>query len=275
MRKLILFLVRYNTAILFLLLQVTALSIIFNTQIYQSSAFYSLNAEWSGRVMSVYKNIDNYLNLAEINESLARENANLRSANKDAYFSLVAKKDTIIDSLFTQQYSYIEARVINSSFTKHNNYITINKGSRHGIKPDMAVTSASGVIGVVKKVSPHFASVLPLVHSRSLLSASFKNNKHFGSLSWDGKNHRTAQLSDIPREAEFVVGDTLVTDSRSLAFPSNLFLGTVKDFTLNQEDQTYSINLNLGVDFSFLDFVYVIDNVLKIEQQNLEQEIAE
>lgn len=271
MRKLILFLVRYNTAILFLLLQAVSLVLIFRSLSYQRSEVFAINAEWSGRSIEAYNNIDDYLNLSSINKNLARENAALKTANKSSYFSLVARRDTVIDSLYELQYAYTEARVINSSFRKRNNYITINKGSLHGIRADMAVTSSLGVIGIVKDVSPHFSSVVPLIHSRSLIGAGFKKINHFGSMSWNGQDYRFAQISDVPREAKFVIGDTIVSDTRSISFPGNLLIGTVAGFELNPEDQTYKIEVELSVDFAALNFVYVIDNFFKLEQEELEK----
>jgi len=236
---------------------------------------FTLNAEWSGKTIELYNNIDDYINLSRINKNLARENANLKSANKDSYFSLTSRKDTIVDTLYQLQYSYIEARVINSSFGKRNNYITLNKGSVHGIKPDMAVTCIDGVIGIVKDVSKHYSTVVPLIHGRSLLSVGFNNSSYFGSMSWDGKDFRHAQISDVPREAPLSVGDTIVSDTRSLALPGNLVVGTIESFELDPEDQTYNLEVRLSVNFSALDFVYVIDNLLKVEQMQLESQNEE
>ena len=272
MRKLILFLVRYNTAFLFVILQAAALLFIYRTQSYQRSTMFALNAEWSGKVLSAYNNIDDYLNLAKINKKLAAENALLKSVNKAAYFSLTVDRDTVVDTLYSQQYTYINARVINSSFRKRNNYITLNKGKLHGVKPDMAVASTEGVIGVVKDVSPHFCSVIPIIHGQSMISGSFKKTNHFGTITWNGHNYREAQMQDVPREAKIQVGDSIVSNTVSVAFPPNLLIGTVAGFELNPEDQTYDIHINLANDFSSLDFVYIIDNLLKDERVKLESE---
>ena len=270
MRKLILFLVRYNTAILFLLLQVLAFFVIYQTRSFQRSSMYALNAEWSGKTIAMYNRVDDYMNLALINKNLARENANLKSANKNAYFSLVERRDTIIDSLYSLRYTYVEARVINSSINKRNNYITLNRGSLHGLKPDMAVSSPNGAVGIIKDVSRHFATVIPLIHSRSLLGVGFLNSRYSGSMSWDGNNYRFAQITDVPREAQFKIGDTIVSDTRSLSLPGNLMVGTIESFELDPENQTYNMEVRLSVDFASLDFVYVIDNLLRDEQLKLE-----
>ncbi len=275
MRKLILFLVRYNTAFLFIALQVVAFGLIYNNVSYQRTTLNAMNAEWSGWILTSYNNIDDYLNLSRINKSLANENASLHESSKSSYFSLTTRRDSIIDTLYQQQYTFLSARVINSSFRKRNNYITLNKGSKHGVKTDMAVVSASGVVGVVNEVSSHFASVIPLIHSRSLISVGFEESSHFGTLSWDGHDYRFAQLNDVPREAQIAKGQPILSNTRSLAFPSNMVVGQIEDLLLDPEEQTYKIKVKLAVDFAALDFVYLIDNLMKDEQQQLEENQAE
>jgi len=275
MRKLISFLVRYFTVILFLGLQALAFYLIYRSQPYQHSTLYALQAEWSGYILETYDNISNYFKLGQINHNLALENATLRSANKNAYFSIYSQKDTVRDTLYRQQYSYLEAQVVNSSHTKQNNYITLNKGKVHGVKPDMGVLSTNGIIGVVKDVSAHYCTVIPIIHSKSLLSVDFKRNPFFGTLSWDGKNYRMAQLSDIPREAKFTIGDTIVSSQRSLAFPPGIPVGIVEDYKQNPEDLSFLVSVRLAENFAALDYVYIIDNMMRLERETLEAQIIE
>lgn len=275
MRKLISFLVRYFTVILFLLLQSLAFLLIFKAQPYQRSAFYSGTAQISGLALSSANNIENYLKLGYINQSLAQQNAALLSAQKTSYFTVYTPDSSKTDTIFRQQYTYIAAEVINSSHTKRNNYITINRGKKHGIQPDMAVISDQGAVGVVKDVSNYFATVIPIIHSKSLLSVDFKSNPYFGTLSWNGKDYRLAQLSDVPREAKFSKGDTIVSSTRSLAFPKGIPVGYVKGFEENPEDLTYQISVKLAQDFAAMHYVYVVKDFLKAERVELENQTTE
>ena len=70
---------------------------------------------------------------------------------------LKEKHDTLIDTLYKQRYIYFSARVINNSVNKLYNYITLNKGSLDGVKPDMAVITHKGIVGFVME----FPSTLP------------------------------------------------------------------------------------------------------------------
>lgn len=275
MRKLISFLVRYFTVITLLLLQAAAFVLIYKALPYQRSTLYSVNAEWSGRALKAYNSIEDYLNLARINKNLAAENAALRSANKEAYFSLIALKNNVVDTLYDRQYTYTEARVINNSYQKQNNYITLNRGLAHGIKPGQAVISPKGVIGIIKDASKHYSTVIPIIHSKSLVSVKFKNTPFFGPLSWNGKNHRQAQMHDVPREAPIQIGDTIVSSTRSHAYPPGLLVGIVESFKQNPEDLSYEISVQLTVDFASIDFVYVVENLLISELETLEQELEE
>ena len=103
--------------------------------------------------MEAYHNAQEFANLKRTNQILAEENARLRTVSKNSYFSLYDVRDTIIDTLYTQQYQYIPAKVVNSTYTYLNNHITLNKGRKHGIEKGMGVINAEGVIGKVKDVS--------------------------------------------------------------------------------------------------------------------------
>ena len=117
-----------------------------------------------------------------------------------------------------------------------------------GLKPDMAVSSPNGAVGIIKDVSRHFATVIPLIHSRSLLGVGFLNSRYSGSMSWDGKNYRFAQITDVPREAQFKIGDTIKIHDKD--FPLEAVIEDIGAFQLhlrldNGNLVTYPNNLML------------------------------
>lgn len=271
MQYLLQFFWRRRVLFLFILLQIVALTLVVQANTYHRSAMASSSNAVSGTILENYRAVLDFVNLRETNRNLAAENASLRAAMKSSYFSLYADRDSVVDTLFTQQYSYIDAQVINSSIHKRNNYITINRGSVHGVARDMGVISSKGVVGIVTDVSDHFASVIPLIHGRTRLSGKFLNSAFFGSVSWPASlNYQYVQLSDIPRQAAFAEGDTVVTDTRSGLYPTGVPIGIVDTFYIEPQDQFYEVELELTADFSALDHVYVVINMLKGEQDELE-----
>ena len=74
-------------------------------------------------------------------------------------------------------YEYIPAQVVNNSTTQANNYIIINKGAVDGIKRDLSVISSDGIVGVVTDVSRHYASIMSLLHSKSVVGVRIKESQ--------------------------------------------------------------------------------------------------
>jgi rod shape-determining protein MreC len=94
--------------------------------------------------------------------------------------------------------------------------------------------------------------------------------KHFGSVVWEGGNHRMATMVDVARQARVKKGDRVQTDTRSALFPSGIPIGKVRGFTLDPASQSYILDVELAVDFAALQTVYVVQSLVKREQRALE-----
>jgi rod shape-determining protein MreC len=275
MKKLFLLLWRNNFTILFLFLwSISIYLVVANNRFQQVYVFNSANSAVASIMVSVNYFTD-YLHLKETNESLARENAELKGRLASNFYSLSSSDSTIKDSSYVQQYTYTTARVVNSSVNRRNNYLTLDKGRIHGIQTDMGVISSDGVVGIVKDVSEHYCTVMSLLHKNSKVSARFIGTNYFGSVVWDGESSREADLLEIPKHVRFKKGDTLVTTVFSTVFPEGVRVGTVSGFELKSEANFYQIDLKLSTDFAKLSHVYIVKNLLKDEQQKLEEKTTE
>ncbi|MBI9062976.1 MAG: rod shape-determining protein MreC [Marinilabiliaceae bacterium] len=275
MRNFIRFLLKHHFVLLFLIIEIVSLVLVLNYNDYQRSVFLSSSNRLTGGFYNRYSNAREYLMLREINEDLAQENAYLRGqlpesfrASKD-YFNLV------FDSLSQQQYIYRAARVINNSVNKHFNYITLNKGRRHGIEEEMGVISSKGVVGIVNNVSENYATVISILNTRLKISAKLEETGYFGALEWEGKTFDQAILNEIPRHATVNVGDLVETSGYSAIFPEGILIGTVQEVGNNEGESFYNIKVKLSVDFKDLAFVEVIGNAMREEQVVLEKETAD
>ena len=252
-----------------LLLSLSFYLIILNNNFQQVSIFNSTN-KISASILEAVNYVKEYINLKENNASLARENARLKSQLPDASYENGILHTVVADSSRFQQYSYITARVINNSINRRNNFITLDKGSLQGVKKDMGVISSFGVVGIVKDVSLHYCTVMSLLHKNTRISTKFKNSNYFGSLVWEGTDVKEATLLEIAKHVKFQVGDTLLTTVYSSIFPEGVMVGVVKDFELRPGDNFYHINVKLSTNFANLSHVYIVDNLLKKEQWELE-----
>lgn len=271
MRSLFLFLWRYNFFLLFLVMETFSIFLIVrNSNFHHASYINSTNAT-AAKINGTVSAITEYINLAKANEALSRENAALHSLLPGSFYIDSVLKQLVTDTLHKQQYTFVTAKVINNSVNRRNNYLTLNKGSLQGIKPEMGVVCAQGIVGIVKDTGAHFSSVLSLLHKDTRISAMVKKNGYIGSLVWDGFDFRRAVLKDIALHVKLAMGDTIVTSAFSSIFPEGIMIGVVENFETKEGDKFYTIDVRLSTDFSNLSSVYIVENLMKGEQQLLEE----
>jgi rod shape-determining protein MreC len=273
MRNLFKFIIRYHVTLLFIVIESLSLFLTIQTNSFQRASFINSSTEISGNIYSWFSSITEYISVKEDNEKLAKENLELRKLLKSNYINNVLTLKTINDSIYKLKYDYFTAKVVNNSVIHQNNYLTLNKGYNQGVRKDMAVINPQGIVGIIKDVSQNFSIVIPAININAHISAKIKKWGCFGTISWDGKDYRKAQLNEIPFNIKLIKGDTLVTSGYSSMFPEGIMVGTVSDFDLNDGKDFYNININLSTDFMSLNHVYIISNIYKEEQAKLENVI--
>lgn len=177
MKEIIKLILKYHFTIIFILLEVLSFSLIVLHNNYQRTVFSGYTASFFGTISSVVTRVDDYFYLKVTNEKLVAENTELRNEiEKLKLLNRISNADTLwapTDSADVD-YVYKTAEMINSSFNKTKNYIVIDKGATEGIKPEMAVCSSEGVVGIIEKVSNRYARVLPLINTNLRISAKIK-----------------------------------------------------------------------------------------------------
>lgn len=271
MKNIFVFIWRNHFVFLFLVLQSFSFYLLVQTNNYQRASFINSANAVSGNMLSIYNGIRDYFYLKRTNEQLAAENAELKKQSANAYFRYDVQVFNVNDTVYRQQYIYRAAKVVNNTVNKRVNFLTLNRGNLHGIEKDMAVVTPDGVVGIVKDVSENFSTVISMLNINSKISAQVKSNNYFGSIVWNGDNASEVDLVDIPSHVRLLKGDTVVTTSFSTIFPEGIIIGTIIDFHLRDGENFYSVKVKPGVDFRNVTNVYVIGNLLKNEQQKLEE----
>jgi rod shape-determining protein MreC len=271
MRNLILFIWKYYFYFTFFLLEIFCFYLVINNNYYQRASFISSSNSVAANILGAQKSIENYFDLKKQNEILTKENALLRTHSFVSFSKTVNDLFVVNDTVYRQKYTYTSCKVVNNSTNRRNNFLTLNKGSNHGIEHDMAVITSTGVVGIVKDVSPNFCTVMSLLHSKTVISSKIKRNGFFGPLSWDGESANYATLNDIPTHVHLAKGDTIVTSAYSLSFPENIMVGTIESYERKPDEFFYTVKIKLSTDFKKLSFVYVVNNIQKEEQKELEE----
>lgn len=264
MQNLLLFIRKHWFVVLFLLLEIGSLILVANSYSYHGSIAFNTVNDLSGGVFSTFSNISDYLDLKEANQGLLEKNAILLNEQQSSFLisdTGFVYKDTL--------YKYIPAHLVSISVNHPSNYMMINKGSLHGVKKEMGVISNKGVAGIVIGVSKHYSLVMSLLHHNARISGRIKKNNILVNIIWDTDDYRFGNIQDVPSHVELKNGDTIVTSGKSMIFPEGILIGYVESSTENSKVDFKKGILRFATDFKSLQDVYVIENLMKEEQQNL------
>ncbi|MBL7801297.1 MAG: rod shape-determining protein MreC [Chitinophagales bacterium] len=275
MYNLVRFLLRFWLLILFLSLEGFCFYLIYQNSKFHQVFLYNKANEISGNVYLQYAASKGYLSLGRVNDSLARENAFLREKAMESFIYLKNEEHTITDSTATklQLFTYKDAKVIRNSVNQSANYIYIDKGASMGIKEQMGVISAKGIVGQVVKVTEHYSAVMSILNRNFRVSAKLKKSNFFGQLFWSGKRIDEVRLEEIPKHVNVHVGDTIVTSGYSVLFPENIMIGRVRKVYAQPEKNFLEIDVQLSADMNSLSHVYVVNHLQKQELEILDSAV--
>jgi rod shape-determining protein MreC len=273
MRNIFVFIARYSTFFLFLILQVVALGMLFRYNRFHEAAYMNIAHEVTGEMYIRYNAIETYFNLKEENELLREQNARLLNQLKadfegpDTTWQLGLPGS---DSLSApRKFLYMPAKVIGNSVHAQNNYITLHRGSAQGVQPNMAVIGPNGIIGKVVDVSPNMSIVMSLLHRKNSVVALLKKGGGFGEITWDGRRPELVELNNIPRTIKVVKGDTVVTSAYSDIFPPGAVVGYVDEIIEDKSSSTYSLRVRTATDFYRVQHAYIVRNLQRGEMDSL------
>lgn len=278
MRNVLLFIRRYHTFFLFLLLQAVCWWFLASFNRFHQARFLTTAQELTGAINSRYDRVEDFF-------QLRAENKRVHQLN-DSLLNLLRQQDLLID---TQQfvreevstdstkrlrrYIYRPATVIYNSINEDKNYFQIDRGSNQGIRENMAVLNADGAaVGVIVLVSSHFAQAMSLLHVQQRVNAALKKTGEFGTVEWDGAHPDKLILKGIPKGVFLKIGDTVLTSTYSFNFPPGKLLGTVRSLSTDKSTNFHIIEVQPTANFRNLQQVFVVENLQMEEQMGLNRE---
>ena len=279
MRQLFELIYRYRAFFTFVFFEVMSFWLIIGNSKVHNAAFFNTSNRLIASIYRMKNEVYQYFSLTNVNDDLVRENAFLRELIEEEQKQR-QKTDTEIWELDTllvnptdtaRQYEYIPARVINNSFRSTNNYITVDKGSLNGIKPEMGVISSGGIVGMVKVVSKKYSTIFSLLHGEMFISSMIKRLGVFCTTKWQGNDPTRANVLYVPRHVKLQPGDSIVTSGYNAVFPPGIPVGIVETIEIEENETFYNIVIRLTNDFSSISYVYLINNKFKVEKDSVER----
>ena len=156
----------------------------------------------------------------------------------------------------------VAAQVIGSSGTDSSRVVYVDKGENAGIKRDMAVITAEGIVGKVLLVYPSVAQVLLINDQSSGVGAILEKSRLQGVLR--GTASGEVVLEKVMSDEQVPEGETLLTSGGDRIFPKGLPVGTVMRVS-NGKDLFLNIKVKPAANLSKLEEVLVL--VEKQERQ--------
>lgn len=253
MQQILKFFIQNKVGILFLMLFGLSIGLTIQSHSYHNSKWVSSTNFISSHFINLKYNVSSYF-------YLKKENENLHSQNNYLLKKLLVYADSAMaDTSFSDlPFDYVKAKIISNSYNKKDNFVLINKGENQGIFEGYGVSIPNGLMGIVEKSSNNYSRVISILNTNLSINAKLKNSNQFGSLKWDGEVYNEMTFKDLPRSANFKIGDTIVTGSNSLIFPEGLLIGAIKNFKLNENSGYFDIRVKLFADMTNLNQAFVI-----------------
>lgn len=268
MLRILQFLYSLRSFLLFVLLEVLAIGLIVSNNSPQGAAFFNSSNALTGSVLKTRSDILDFFSFAQANETLIKENALLLEQIK----ALTQEPDSLpipLDSAFEAQFKFTGARVFSNSLRFAQNHLTLNKGTRDGVKPGMGIFNQDGIVGRVKTVSKNYSVAISLLNTGLLVSSKIKSTENFGSVNWDGKSSRQAKMLYVPRHVRAQEGDTIVTSGFNAVFPEGIRIGIISHVKQGDDANYLDILIDLSTDFSRVNYVYLVENTQIVELDSL------
>ncbi len=192
------------------------------------------------------------------NALLKREIDALRMEN-DQYRELLtthARLQKLLQFKKTIDRPVLAAQVIGRDPTGWFESVIIDKGKSSGLKVNMPVVNARGVVGRLVSVSPNYAKVLLIIDQNSGVDSVIQRSRDKGIVK--GLSSKICKLDYVVRTSDVAEGDLVVTSGLGRVFPKGLPVGKVVEVVNEPGDFFKHIKVRPMVDFSKLEELLVI-----------------
>ena len=217
----------------------------------------------------------NYFRLVDVhheNTQLKNEIHELKMANS-RYRELLATQERLEELLqFKQTINrpVLAAQVIGLDPTGWFKSVIIDKGKWAGLRIDMPVVNAFGVVGRVVSVSSNYAKVLLIIDQNSAVDCLVQRSRDRGMLK--GLMSEICKLDYVAKSNDITLGEIVVTSGLGGVFPKGLPVGRILDVKEISGELFKDIKIRTAVDFSKLEEVLVILEESKSSNQLKESE---
>ena len=198
------------------------------------------------------------VNVHDENARLMREIEALRIENSRYQETLATQErlQKLLQFKETINWPVVAAQVIGRDPTGWFQSVIIDKGKNSGLKVNMPVVNADGVVGRLVSVSPHYSKVLLIIDQNSAVDCIIQRSRDEGIVK--GLSEKLCELDYMLKTSDVVVGDKVVTSGLGRVYPKGLPVGEVLEVVNIPGELFKDIKVGPMVDFSKLEELLVI-----------------
>lgn len=158
----------------------------------------------------------------------------------------------------TPNRQYLTANVIGRDPSPLLQYLILDRGSDDGIRRDMPVVTASGLVGRVVQVTNSASRVLPVTDPTSAVNARLQDTRDEGTVI--GQPGGGLTLNYISQQAKMTPGQVVITSGLGGTYPSGIIIGSVNAIQRLDYEVLQQADLVPVVNFTNLEIVLIITN---------------
>ena len=201
--------------------------------------------------LNVEKNVDqseSYLIQKNVNASLEKEIQELKE--------VLDLKTTLTE------YTPINATILSRNKNYWFNQIMIDKGSKDGIKKDMAVITKHGLVGKISRVYSHSSEIKLItcddVNFKVSVAIQTNSGDSYAILNGYDAKRELVTVTGVDKMSDVKKGDTITTSGLGGMFPSGIYIGVVEEVKDDKYDLSKTLYIKTSQDFNNIHYVTVL-----------------
>lgn len=203
------------------------------------------------------------------NGKLAFENQSLREYKQE---SMRLRRMLNFENTNRDSYDLLAAHVIARSPNNWYKCITIDLGSRQGVKKDMPVISPGGLVGLVASVSENSAQVSLITDREMAVGAIVQETRETNGIVEGLGNSNQLRMINIPYYSKIKKSDLIVSSGLSAIYPPGIMIGTVTEVSREPNGLLLLAMIRPAVNFDKLEEVFVVTGYQPVIGSKVEEE---
>jgi len=208
------------------------------------------------------------INIKKSNLELASKNNELLSRMTEM-MELKGENDrlrTLLDFRHSNKMDLVSAEVIARDLVNDHKTVTINKGTKHGLKSGQAVITVEGVLGYIYRPEALTSNVMLITDRYSVVDGVVQRTRAHGIVEGKGLGNQGAcQLKYVEKTEDVKKGDLVVTGGLDNIFPKGFPVAVVESVERKNFSVSLKVDLKPVVDPYKVEEVFVVANAANVD----------